>query len=144
MRAAPPRAERDGNATNTPQARPASRGPGPAIGGTVRNFIGMAAAAAFGLLAASAQANNGNGFGRCEEGFTDGTVVRTESRGNLPIGQVRVSDRVWSLDEASGKQGWSRILRRVEAGQHYKLLSEFSAPGSNAVTQACWRIPRRS
>lgn len=96
------------------------------------------------LLASAAQANNGQGFGRCKQGFADGTVVRTESRGNLTIGEVRVSDRVWSFNEMVGKPGWSKVLQRVDGKQHYKLLSDFSEPGSAAVTKACWNIKRAS
>lgn len=97
---------------------------------------------AFGLLADAAHANDAQGFGRCKSGFADDTLVRTEARGDMTIGQVQVSDRVWSFNEVVGKPGWSRVLKRVDGGQHYKLLSEFSEPGSAKVTRTCWNIRR--
>jgi hypothetical protein len=119
--------------------RPAAR----ILGETeVRNQFRLAIVAAACFLTSNAYAGNDQGFGRCKDGFADNTMVRTESRGDLTIGQVQVSDRVWSFNEIVGKPGWSRVLQRVDGGQHYKLLSEFSEPGSAQVTKACWRIKR--
>ena len=101
----------------------------------------MAATAALCLMTANAQAD-GQGFGRCKSGFADDTVVRTEARGDLTIAEVRVDDRVWSFNEAVGKPGWSKVLRRVDGGRHYKILADFTEPGSTAVTKACWFIER--
>ena len=78
----------------------------------------------------------------CVDGFADGTRVRTESRGDMSIGQVQVGDRVWAFNQFIGKAGWSRILRRTDAAEHYLLHSDFSEPGSATVTKACWRIRR--
>jgi len=96
------------------------------------------------LAAASDAAANGQGLGVCKSGFNDDTVVSTESRGELTISQVRVNDRVWSYNEALGKKGWSKVLRRVDAGPHYKILADFTEPGSSAVTKACWIIRHAS
>lgn len=93
-------------------------------------------------MAPTAQANNGQGFGPCKTGFSDSTLVRTELRGDLTIGQVQVNDRVWSFNESVGRPGWSKVLRRVDAGPSYKLLSDFTEPGSSVVTKACWIIRR--
>src|SRR5688572_22007258 len=94
------------------------------------------------LFATPALAGAGQGFGRCKTGFADNTRIRTEARGEMTIGEVRVSDRVWSFNEIVGKPGWSRVLQRIEGGKHYQLLSEFSEPGSSEITKACWRIER--
>ncbi len=109
----------------------------------MRLQLRVATLAAIGLMASSVHAN-GQGFGQCKSGFADDTRVNTESRGELTIGEVRVNDRVWSFNEAVGKPGWSRVLHRVEAGGHYKLLADFTEPGSTTVTKACWRISRSS
>lgn len=98
---------------------------------------------ALGLVPALARADNGNngvGMGVCKSGFADNTVVSTESRGNVTIGELRVDDRVWSFNEGVGKQGWSRVLRRIDAGPNYRILADFTEPGSSAVTKACWII----
>ena len=97
---------------------------------------------ALGLIAFPALANEGQGFGPCRSGFADQTRVRTETRGEMTIGEVRVSDRVWSFNEIIGKPGWSRVLRRIDGPNQYKLLSEFSEPGSPEITKTCWRIDR--
>lgn len=104
----------------------------------------VAVLAALCLIASAAQTNNGQrqGFGRCKDGFADGTRVRTESRGDITIGEIRVNDRVWSFNELVGKPGWSKVLQRVDGAQHYQLLSDFTEPGSATVTKACWRIKR--
>ena len=104
----------------------------------------LAALAALCLIATPGLAGEGQGFGRCKTGFADDTQVRTETRGDITIGEVRVSDRVWSFNEIVGKPGWSRVLQRVDGGKHYQLLSEFSEPGSSVITKACWRIERAS
>lgn len=96
------------------------------------------------LISTPTLAGAGQGFGRCKTGFADHTQVRTEGRGDITIGEVRVSDRVWSFNEIVGKPGWSRVLQRIEGGKHYRLLSEFSEPGSSEITKACWRIERAS
>lgn len=103
----------------------------------------LTAMAALCLLASAAPASD-HGFGPCRSGFADGTRVRTEARGDMTIGEVRVSDRVWSFNEIIGKPGWSRVLQRVDGGKHYKLLSEFSEPGSSVITRTCWHIERAS
>ena len=105
----------------------------------------MAVMAAICVLASSAHANGDDqsqGVGRCKEGFADGTRVNTEYRGEMPIGQVLVGDRVWSFNQIVGKPGWSKVLQRIDRGQHYVLLSDFTEPGSSVVTKACWRIAR--
>lgn len=79
-------------------------------------------------------------MGKCKDGFAADTLVRTEMRGNRSIGEIMIGDRVWSYNEAVGREGWSKILQRVDRGPHYMLLSDFSEPGSAAVTKACWRI----
>lgn len=107
----------------------------------MRIHLPVAVMAALCLVASSAQAS-GQGFGRCKDGFADGTRVRTESRGEMTIGEVLVSDRVWSYNELLGKPGWSKVLQRVDGGQHYQLLLDFSEPGSAVVTKVCWRIQR--
>ena len=99
-----------------------------------------AALVALGLVSAPAQANNGLGFGVCKNGFADDTVVSTESRGNVTVGQLQVGDRVWSYNEIIGRNGWSKVLRRVDAGPAYRILADFTEPGSAAVTKACWNI----
>ncbi|GAB3383956.1 Hint domain-containing protein [Lysobacter fragariae] len=95
---------------------------------------------ALGLVSASAHANNGLGFGTCRSGFANDTVVSTESRGKVTIAELRIDDRVWSFNEVVGKPGWSRVLRRVDAGPQYKILADFTEPGSSEVTKACWII----
>ena len=61
------------------------------------------ATVALGLVCAPVRAdNNGQGFGVCKSGFADDTVVSTEGRGDVTIGQLKVGDRVWSFDEAVG------------------------------------------
>ena len=110
----------------------------------MRIHFRLAVTAALCLAASAAQADNGKGFGRCKAGFADDTVVHTEARGNLTIGEVRPSDRVWSFNEIIGEEGWSRVLQRVDSPKHYKLLSEFTAPGSAVATRACWIIRRTS
>ena len=109
----------------------------------MRFQLRLAAMAAAFVFASSAQAG-GEPIGKCKDGFADGTRVRTESRGEMAIGQVQVGDRVWSFNQIVGKPGWSRILRRSDKGQHYLLLSDFTEPGSSAVTKACWRIRREA
>ncbi|TLY46722.1 MAG: hypothetical protein E6K53_17290 [Gammaproteobacteria bacterium] len=99
-----------------------------------------AAVVALGVVAASAHANNGEGFGVCKSGFADDTVVSTESRGNVTIGELRVDDRVWSYNEVVGKKGWSKVLNRVGGGPSYRILADFTEPGSPEVTKACWII----
>jgi hypothetical protein len=99
-----------------------------------------AATVALGLGSTAAHANNGQGFGVCKSGFADNTVVSTEARGNVTVGQLKVGDRVWSFNEIIGKNGWSKVLRRVDAGPQYRILADFTQPGSNEVTQACWII----
>lgn len=94
------------------------------------------------LLATSAHANEGQGFGNCKTGFADNTQVKTESRGDVTIAQVQVNDRVWSFNEFIGKPGWSKVLKRVDGGQSYKILVDFTEPGSTVVTKACWLIKR--
>ncbi len=96
------------------------------------------------LLATSAQANEGQGFGVCKIGFADSTRVNTESRGEVTIAQVQVNDRVWSFNEFIGKPGWSKVLKRVDGGKTYKILADFTEPGSSKVTKACWLIRRSS
>lgn len=108
----------------------------------MRSQFRLALVAAVYLAASSANANSGQGFGPCKSGFADDTRVNTESRGEMTIGEVQVNDRVWSFNELVGKPGWSKVLRRVEAGPRYKLLADFTEPGSNAVTKACWLIDR--
>lgn len=103
--------------------------------------------AALCLLATTVQANgndNRQGFGPCREGFADGTEVTTESRGVMTIGQVQVDDRVWSFNQGAKQAGWSKVLRRVDEAKHYRLLVDFTAPGSDVVTKACWLIERGS
>jgi len=95
----------------------------------------------FGLLAANAQAN-GAGHGQCKTGFSDETMVDTQPRGQITIGEVQVSDRVWSFSEADGKPGWSEVLRRVDTGPHYTLFVDFIEPDTGSITKGCWRIKR--
>ena len=102
----------------------------------------LAVVTALCLIAGPAFARQDTGFGRCKTGFADDTRVRTEARGDITIGEVRVSDRVWSYNEMIGRPGWSRVLQRVDRGSQYKLLSEFNEPGSSVTTRACWRIER--
>jgi hypothetical protein len=108
----------------------------------MRIYQFAAAMVVLGLVPTSARANNDNdnGIGVCRSGFADDTMVSTELRGNVTIGDLQIGDRVWSNNEGDGKQGWSRVLRRVDAGPHYKILSDFTEPGSSAVTKACWII----
>ena len=96
--------------------------------------------AALNLAATSAHANNGEGFGVCKSGFADNTVVSTESRGNVTIGELQVDDRVWSYNEVVRKKGWSRVLNRVGGGASYRIMADFTEPGSSVVTKACWII----
>lgn len=84
--------------------------------------------------------NNGQGFGVCKTGFASNTVVSTQSRGNVTVSELQVGDRVWSFNEIIGKNGWSKVLRRVEAGPSFRILADFTEPGSTAVTKACWNI----
>ena len=100
----------------------------------------VAVLAAFSVAAASAHANTGEGYGVCKSGFADNTVVSTESRGNVTIGQLQVDDRVWSYNEVVGKKGWSRVLSRVGGGGAYRIMADFSEPGSSEITKACWII----
>jgi hypothetical protein len=106
--------------------------------------LAATALAALCLLATSAQANEGQGFGACKAGFADSTVVKTETRGELTIAQVQVNDRVWSYNQFIGKPGWSKVLKMVDGGQNYKILADFTEPGSVEVTKACWLIKRSS
>ena len=101
----------------------------------------LAVLAALCLMSTLAHAD-GEGFGRCKDGFAEDTLVRTESRGDMTIREVQVSDRVWSFNEMVGKPGWSRVVQRIEGQEHYKLLSDFTEPDSGTVTKACWRIRR--
>lgn len=103
--------------------------------------VRVAAMAALCLAAAGAQASE-VGFGACSRGFNPDTRVQTEARGVVTIDEVQVDDRVWSMNEIIGKPGWSRILRRVDAGNHYKLLADFTEPGDSKITKACWHIRR--
>ena len=107
------------------------------------HHLAVVAAALIFFAIGTAQAN-GQGLGVCKTGFQDDTVVSTESRGDVTISQVHVNDRVWSFNEAIGKPGWSKVLRRVEAGPSYKILADFTEPGSSTVTKACWIIKRAS
>lgn len=97
--------------------------------------------AALCLAATSAQAE-GLGQGRCEEGFSDVTQVQTEARGEQMISQVQINDRVWSLNKAVGRPGWSRVLQRIDDGRQFRMHVDFSEPGSGAITKACWLIKR--
>ena len=109
----------------------------------MRIYQGAATLVALGLLSGPASADNnggGLGFGVCKSGFADNTVVSTEGRGDVTIGQLKVNDRVWSFNEAVGKNGWSKVLRRVDAGPSYRILADFNEPGSTQVTKACWII----
>ena len=114
----------------------------------MRNYLVAAAMVAIGLVSAPCFAgsdngnggDNGNGFGVCKSGFADDTVVSTEARGNLTVGQLQVGDRVWSYNEFIGKNGWSKVLRRIDAGPAYKILADFTQPGQTEVTKACWII----
>jgi len=106
----------------------------------MRIYQFAAAMVALGLVPALSRADNGLGFGVCKSGFAADTVVSTESRGQVTIGELRVDDRVWSYNEVVGKPGWSRVLRRVDAGPQYRILADFTEPGSSAVTKACWII----
>jgi len=106
----------------------------------MRIYQFAAAMVALGLVPVLSRADNGLGMGVCKSGFADNTVVSTESRGNVTIGELRIDDRVWSYNEGVGKPGWSRVLRRVDAGPHYRILADFTEPGSSAVTKACWII----
>lgn len=108
----------------------------------MRSQLRLALAAALLLAASSVHANSGQGFGPCKSGFADDTRVNTESRGEMTIGEVQVNDRVWSFNQQVGKPGWSKVLRKVESGQNYRLLADFTEPGSTAVTKACWLIDR--
>lgn len=108
----------------------------------VQSFAAVLAAMC--LLPTSAHANEGQGFGVCKSGFSDSTRVKTESRGEVTIAQVQVDDRVWSFNEFVGKPGWSKVLKRVDGGQSYKILADFTEPGSTVVTKACWLIKRTS
>jgi hypothetical protein len=101
-----------------------------------------AALAALCLLSLSAQGNEGQGFGACKEGFADTTLVKTESRGEMTIAQVQVDDRVWSFNPSIRKPGWSKVLKVVDGGQSYRILADFTEPGSSEVTKACWLIKR--
>ena len=93
------------------------------------------------LMPAAVRADsNGVGMGVCRSGFADNTLVSTESRGNVTIGQLRVDDRVWSFNEGVGKQGWSKVLRRIDGGPNYRILADFTEPGSTKITKACWLI----
>ena len=109
----------------------------------MRIYQFAAATVVLGLMSAPSSAagdNNGQGFGVCRSGFADDTVVSTESRGNVTVGQLQVGDRVWSYNEIIGRNGWSKVLRRVDAGPAYRILADFTEPGSAAVTKACWNI----
>lgn len=108
----------------------------------IQSFAAVLAALC--LLPASAHANEGLGFGVCKLGFFDSTRVKTESRGEVTIAEVQVDDRVWSFNELIGKPGWSKVLKRVEGGKTYKILADFTEPGSSEVTKACWLIKRSS
>jgi hypothetical protein len=99
-----------------------------------------AALVALGAVATSAHANNGQRVGVCMTGFEDDTVVSTESRGSVTIGQLAVNDRVWSFNEVVGKKGWSKVLERVGGGNSYRIMADFTEPGSTDVTKACWVI----
>lgn len=100
-----------------------------------------AAMVALGLVPVSARAdNNGVGMGVCKSSFADNAVVSTESRGYVSIRELQVGDVVLSFDEGVGKQGWSRVVRRVDAGPTYRILADFTELGSSAVTKACWII----
>lgn len=118
----------------------------------MRIYLVAAAAAVFALASAACFAgngngnggDNGNGFGVCKSGFADDTVVSTEARGNVTVGQLQIGDRVWSYNEFIGKNGWSKVLRRIDAGPAYKILADFTQPGSTEVTKACWIIKAAS
>ncbi len=102
----------------------------------------FAALLALFLLAPSAHANEGQGFGECHTGYVDGTRVTTESRGEISIADVRVNDKVWSFNGFRDKQGWSKVLKRVDGGQSYKLLVDFTEQGTTVVTKGCFLIKR--
>ena len=85
----------------------------------MRFYQFAAAMVVLGLVPTLARANNDNGIGVCRSGFADDTMVSTELRGNVTIGELQIGDRVWSNNEGVGKQGWSRVLRRVDAGPLY-------------------------
>jgi hypothetical protein len=101
--------------------------------------VGFAAAL---LLAASIVRADGQGFGACKTGFRDDTRVRTESRGEMTIAEVRVNDRVWSMNLDIGRPGWSRVLRRVENQGQFRLFVDFIEPESRMTSKACWIIER--
>lgn len=109
----------------------------------MRNVMYVATVVAMGLAASAVQAKE-VGFGQCKEGFADGTQVKTEARGELTIGQVQVDDRIWSFNQSVGRPGWSKVLRRVDEGKYYKLLVDFTEPGADGITKACWRIKREA
>lgn len=109
----------------------------------MRNLMQTAAVAAMCLVATGVQAKE-QGFGQCKEGFADGTQVKTEARGERMIAEVQVNDRIWSFNQSVGRPGWSKILRRVDDGKYYKLLVDFTEPGADTITKACWRIKRSS
>ena len=142
-----PPAARGGTVSRPPRQSigKSAQGP-PALFGEFRVHIRyrLAVLTAVCCFAAPAFAGDNQGFGRCKTGFADHTRVRTEARGDMTIGEVRVSDRVWSFNEIIGRPGWSRVLQRVEGGKHYQLLSEFSEPGSAEITRTCWHIERAS
>jgi hypothetical protein len=111
----------------------------------MRIHLFAAATVALGLVSAPSHADNagngnGMGFGVCKSGFAQNTVVSTEARGNVTIDELKVGDRVWSYNEIVGKPGWSKVLRRLDAGPSYRILADFTQPGSTEVTKACWLI----
>jgi hypothetical protein len=97
--------------------------------------------AALMLVAGTAWADE-QGYGTCKTGFRDDTRVRTEPRGELTIAELRIDDRVWSMNLDIGLPGWSRIQRRVENPGQFRLFVDFVEPESGLRRKACWVIER--
>jgi hypothetical protein len=94
------------------------------------------------LAAAPTQAEVGQGFSPCKSGFRDDTRVKTEPRGEMTIAEVRVNDRVWSMNLDIGQPGWSKVLRKVENAGQFRLFVDFVEPESSLTRKACWIIER--
>ncbi|SPL88501.1 secreted protein [[Actinomadura] parvosata subsp. kistnae] len=93
----------------------------------LRNYSGLPATAVTRLEVAAGRAM---AAGQC---FPAGTLVDTE-HGARPIEQIRVGDRVWSADPATGRRGLHRVTRLFHRSAD-SLVNITAAGGTLSATE---------
>jgi len=57
----------------------------------------------------------------CRNSFTGDTLVHTED-GLIPIKELSIGEKVWSLDGITGKEGWNDIVHLIKGTKKYDLI----------------------